>query len=232
MESATEPEARPGFASAAESFIRSWAAPLASLVTGRRRHRGPVDPGVAANRRLTATTGIALLVLLAVEGATLLSIRSLLPVHLFVGLMLVPPVMLKLGTTGWRFIRYYTGDRRYRAAGPPPLLLRLAGPVVVLSTVALLGTGVELWLAGTRFGSIWLTAHRASFVLWFGAMSIHVIGHLEEAPSLALQDAANRPALSGRARRTAWVTAALVMGFVLALSTLVWRTPFVIPSGQ
>src|SRR5437016_4734924 len=46
--------------------------------------------GTVGNERLTATTGAVLLVLLAVEGATLISIRSLLSVQVFVGMLLIP----------------------------------------------------------------------------------------------------------------------------------------------
>ncbi|MGO8686125.1 MAG: hypothetical protein ACLQT7_02915 [Candidatus Dormibacteria bacterium] len=213
--------------SAEEEWIRSWTRPLAELVTGPQAWGRRAAAAVEANARLTATTGIVLLVMLAVEGATLLSIRRLLPVHLAVGLMLIPPVLLKLASTGRRFAGYYLGDARYRAAGPPPILLRLIGPLLILSTVALLGTGVELWLFGTRLGAIWLTMHQGFFAIWFGLMAVHVVGHLEQAPTLVLRDAGERPPLPGRTRRRAWVTASLVMGATLAASTLVWQSPFV-----
>jgi hypothetical protein len=53
--------------------------------------------GVEGNERLTATAAVALLVLLAIEGVTILSIRSLLSMHVFVGIMLIPP---------WNAIRF------------------------------------------------------------------------------------------------------------------------------
>src|SRR5213082_1287805 len=97
--------------------------------------------GPEGNARLTTLTGAALLVLLAVEGLTLLSLRTLLSWHIFVGVLVVPLVALKLGSTGYRIFRYYTSRAEYVEAGPPPLLLRLLGPVVGVSTVALLATG-------------------------------------------------------------------------------------------
>jgi hypothetical protein len=232
MDEREEPGELSSTTSDAEALIRAWTRPFAELVTGPTSLPRRAAAAVEANARLTATTGIVLLVLLAVEGATLLSIRRLLPVHLAIGLMLVPPVMLKLASTGRRFAGYYLGDHRYRQAGPPPILLRLIGPLLVLSTVGLLGTGVELWLFGTRFGELWLTAHKAVFVLWFGLMALHVVGHLEHAPTLVLRDVGERPALAGRAGRRAWVAASLVMGAALASSTLVWQTAFVIASGH
>ena len=57
----------------------------------RRRLARLLLGGTDGNERLTVTTAVVLIVLLAVEGATLLADRSLLPVHAFVGMLLVPP---------------------------------------------------------------------------------------------------------------------------------------------
>jgi hypothetical protein len=65
--------------------------------------------GPEGNARLTALTGAALLVLLAIESITLISLRSMLSWHIFVGLLVVPVVALKLGSTGYKIYRYYTG---------------------------------------------------------------------------------------------------------------------------
>ena len=51
--------------------------------------------GTEGNARLTALTAIVLFVLLAVEGVSILAIRPLLSLHVFVGLLLIPPVALK-----------------------------------------------------------------------------------------------------------------------------------------
>src|SRR3954453_22744847 len=101
--------------------------------------------GALANERLTATVATALLVLLAIEGATLLDMRRYLSVHAFVGILLIPLVALKLETTSWRMARYYLGREEYVGRGPPHGVLRmLVAPVVVVSTVFLFGTGLAL----------------------------------------------------------------------------------------
>ncbi|HZU75712.1 MAG TPA: hypothetical protein VFA70_03050 [Dehalococcoidia bacterium] len=228
MADADDPLSRPDRTSTLEAGLHAVAAPIAELITGRHR-RGAASAVVEANARLTSTTGIVLLVLLAAEGVTILSIRRLLPLHYFIGLLLIPPVVLKLASTGWRFAHYYLGSRDYRVAGPPAPVLRLLGPLVVISTIVVLATGVELWLFGFRFGDGWLTAHKASFVIWLGAMAIHVIGHLERAPALALRDLVNRPRLAGQTTRQAWIAGSLVMGAVLAASIFVVQSPFVVP---
>ena len=89
-----------------------------------------------------------LLALLAAEGVTILRVRALLTPHVFIGMVLIPPVLLKVASTGWRFARYYRGTPAYRRKGPPLLLLRLLGPVVVILTVVLLASGVGLLLVG------------------------------------------------------------------------------------
>src|SRR6266481_2706971 len=117
---------------------------------------GNVRGGSEANERLTATAGAVLFLLLAAEGVTILSIRPLLSAHVFIGMLLVPPVALKLATTGWRFARYYRGSPEYRRKGPPLLPLRLLAPVVVVSTVALFATGITLLLVGPGAGLVLL----------------------------------------------------------------------------
>jgi hypothetical protein len=104
--------------------------------------------GTDGNEQLTAITGVILLVVLAVIGVTILRIRQLISVHLFVGLLVIGPVALKMASTGYRFARYYTRDTAYRRKGPPELVLRLMAPIVVLSTVVVLASGVVLLLDG------------------------------------------------------------------------------------
>lgn len=83
----------------------------------RERAERLAGGGTTGNERLTTVVGATLFVLLAVIGLTILRIHSLLSVHLFVGMLLVPPVLLKLSSTGYRFVRYYTGNASYREKG-------------------------------------------------------------------------------------------------------------------
>ena len=153
---------------------------------GRAARRAQeADAGVAGNARLTAANAVVLLVLLAVEGVTLLRVRQLLTPHVFIGMVLIPPVLVKMASTTWRFARYYRGAPAYRRKGPPPVLLRLLGPVVVILTLVLLASGVGLMLVRPSWLPLLLKVHKASFVLWFGAMTIHVLGHLGEVLRLA-----------------------------------------------
>ncbi len=183
---------------------------------------------VEGNRRLTALTGAALLVLLGAECLTIPDVQEHLPQHLFIGLLLVPPIALKLASAGYRFARYHRGDTEYRRAGTPSLLMRLAAPLVLLSTLAVFATGLELWLFGLRFGARWILAHELSAYAWFGAMAVHVLGHLERVGREVAADVRPDPAVPGTTSRRSLLTASLLLGLVLALVTLLWPSPFVV----
>ena len=147
----------------------------------------PVD-GVEANARLTGSFGALLLVLLAVEGLTIPLIHRLLTPHVVIGMVLVPPVLAKLGSTGYRFARYYGGNAAYVKKGPPAALLRLLGPILVVLTLALFGSGIAVLFSSGQWRSNLQFLHKASFVLWFGAMTIHVLAHLGDTAKLASRD--------------------------------------------
>jgi hypothetical protein len=171
------------------------------------------DDGVARNERLTATTAVVLVLLLAVEGVTILFIRPLLSWHMFVGLLLIPPVALKLGSTGYRMIRYYRRSPAYVRRGPPPLLLRALAPLVIAATVAVFSTGVALLALGPRRGhGMLLGLHKASFVVWLGATGLHVLAHLRRLPGLVLAP--------GLRTRIAVVGATVAAGGALALGAV------------
>ena len=177
--------------------------------------------GVEGNSLLTAATGTVLLILLAVEGVTILSVRQMLTLHVVVGALLIGPVLLKSGSTIYRFMRYYSGAEPYRKKGPPPLPLRLIGPLVILSTLALLGTGVALILTGTA--GLLLTAHQTSFWIWVVLMTVHVLGHLWEAAVLSWRDlhgSLRGPAARARRWRFVSVVLALVIGVGAATALL------------
>lgn len=162
-------------------------------------------------------TAVVLLVLLFLEGLTLLGVRQHLNIHVFVGMLVLPPVLVKIGSTTWRFARYYGGSPAYRRKGPPPVILRLLGPALVVVTVLMFGSGVALVLTPRSGGSQLLFIHKASFVLWFGAMVIHVLGHLAETARLAPLDFVRRTRsqVAGASARQWLVVASLVLGAVL-----------------
>lgn len=195
----------------------------------RRRHRRPpaVNDGVEGNEQLTALTGTVLLAGFAVEGMTLLALGRLLTLHMFLGMLLIGPVLLKICATGYRFIRYYTGAEPYVRKGPPAPISRLLGPVVILTSLAVLGTGVALALAGPGNGP-WLFLHKASFVLWFGAMAVHVLTYAWRLPRILLAAPGGRARLVSAGGGIRWlaVGVSLVGGLVIALLVMRLATPW------
>jgi hypothetical protein len=170
------------------------------------------NPG--GNEQLTAIAGILLVVFVAVEGATLLNLRALLTVHAFVGMFLLPIVALKMGSTGWRMARYYLGREEYVRRGPPAWPLRVfVAPVVVASTIVLFGSGVYL-LATHEVQGTAVGLHKASFVVWLVATSIHVLARL-----VRMRDAL-RARYPGLALRLCVAAGTLVAGAAVATATL------------
>jgi len=182
----------------------------------RKRWEARVD----GNARLTAATAAVLLVLLAAEGVTVLRVRSLLTPHVVIGLLLVPPILLKIGSTTWKFSRYYLNDPAYRAKGPPVQVLRVLGPFVVVLTLLLFASGLALLLTPNGFGGRLLLIHKVSFVVWLAATAVHVLGHLIETGRLAPKDwmVRSRSLAPGAAVRQLVLVGSLVAGVVLALA--------------
>jgi hypothetical protein len=183
------------------------------------------EAGVEGNARLTGLTAVALLVALAVEGFTVLDVQNFIVLHMFVGLFLVPVTVLKLASTGWRFLRYYRGDAGYERKGPPKKLLRILAPLVVLSSVALLGTGVALIIIGPNRWRNLKDIHQASFIVWVVLMTVHVLGHILETWHLSKADVTQaEPKTPGRGKRFGLVGLSLLVGLALGVGSLTWNS--------
>jgi hypothetical protein len=191
-----------------------------SEVTGRRGLRR--QAGVEANARLTASVAVVLFIVLAAEGLTILRIHPLLTPHVFIGMVLVPLVVLKVGSTTWRFARYYLGSPEYRRKGPPPIVLRLLGPVLVALTTLVFASGIALLLAPTAWRDRLLLVHKASFIIWIAAMVVHVLGHILDTARLAPRDwiPRTRHQVAGAGLRQWSIAVGLALGLVLALITV------------
>lgn len=225
--------------------LESLPSPVADVVTtatGMAHRDDPVAArtgGPAGNARLTAWLGMLLLLAFLVEMATLVSLQRLVAVHIFVGALLVPLALMKTVTTTWRMVRYYARSAVYQQAGPPPLLLRLLGPFVVLTALAVLGTGLALVALGTDasyqpfasfagFSIDPFTLHKVAFVLWLGVTSLHTLGRLVPAVQLMVNRAGRTRAVPGSPARMTLllVTVALsvVVGAVVLSASGDWRS--------
>ena len=182
--------------------------------------------GPDGNRRLTALLGALLLAGIVAELATLaLGLRQTLPVHIAVGVALIPIVVLKLASTGWRMIRYYTRAPAYRAEGPPRPFLRGIAPLVVGSTLALLGSGVGLVIAGPQT-NFFRAVHSASFTLFLLVVGAHAVAHLPKLRRFAFADWATGRRAKGHALRRGLVVFGLVMGGSFAIAAVETAGPW------
>jgi hypothetical protein len=191
--------------------------PQAGELPGARQGGHRLNP--RGNERLTAMTGAVLLVLFTAEVVTTLLMGSLMDLHFFLGMLLIGPVCLKIGSTLWRFARYYTGSEPYVRRGPPAKLQRVLGPFLILTSTAVLGSGVMLAMTGP--GSSWGRIHQLSFYLWLIIVIIHVIAYAPKLPRLL----ASRPAgrilglVAGGTTRWLLLGGSLAAGLIIALLT-------------
>ncbi|HTS99092.1 MAG TPA: hypothetical protein VMI33_20995 [Streptosporangiaceae bacterium] len=192
-------------------------------ISDRPLHRRPAgstaDPG--GNQRLTAMTGAVLLVLFIAECLTLLRVHNHLALHFFLGMLLIGPVCLKVGSTLWRFTRYYTRSPAYVRRGPPPPLQRFLGPLVILTSLAVLFSGVMLAVEGPGGDPTWLEVHHRAFLLWAVVMIVHVATYAPKLPRLLASQGAGRARAVLSAGRTRWLLlgGSLAAGLVLATFT-------------
>lgn len=219
---------------------RQWVDAAVAEATGRVHRRDPVLPGTggpAGNALLTAWTGLLLLVLFLIELVTLLNLDVLLHWHVIVGVLLVPPALLKTATTSWRIISYYTKRTPYWKAGPPPMVLRVLGPFVVIFTLALLGSGLALialgptasrtallTVVGNQINAI--TIHQAAFVVWAGVTGLHTAGRLLPAMRIVTRALRPEPRVPGKWFRATMILGALLVGVIAATLVLGHANPW------
>jgi hypothetical protein len=128
---------------------------------------------VAGNLILTSHAGLVILFFLILLYFTGLEFAPLRGVHFGIGFALIPLLLVKLGSTGWRAVNYYFDRDPYRAAGPPWLLPRIMALPLTLFAVLATISGVVLWAEGTDRGT-WATVHIYSVI----ALAVVVVLHL------------------------------------------------------
>ena len=217
-----------------QSSIPSAISETLQVAAGQIHRDDPVAPGSggpAGNARLTAWTGLLLLALSLAELITLINVGSLISWHIAIGVILIPPALLKTASTGWRVVRYYRGNPAYLRGGPPPMLLRVLGPGVVLSTLGLLGSGLLLILLGqdssrsVLFSALgqrvdWLTVHQGMFIVWAVLTGVHVLARTIPAVQLTVLHSRTATAVDGTRIRAAVLIGTLVVAGLAAAYVL------------
>src|SRR5689334_9840321 len=132
--------------------------------------------GIDGNAALTSAAAVVLTALLLAEGVTIIDMGGLRTPHMVVGLVLIPPILVKLGSTGYRFARYYAGAPAYVSKGPPLIWLRVLAPVLVVTTIAIFLTGIALLALGHRSDTL-IELHKISFIVWAVVFGVHFLAH-------------------------------------------------------
>ena len=97
-------------------------------------------------------------------------------------------------------------------------------PVLVISTAATFATGLELWLFGLQFGSVWISAHTLSAVVMLIAVAAHLPAHMRLSAGVLVEEVAARREAVLSPRSLA--VASLVCGAALAAASFLYVSPF------
>jgi hypothetical protein len=186
--------------------------------------------GVIGNERLTALAGVALLVLILIELVTAANLHAFQTVHIFVGILLTGPLVVKLGSTGYRFVRYYTKSPAYVRNGPPVLPLRILGPLLIITTLVVVGSGIGLVVAGPARAGLLRPLHSGSVAIWLTMLAIHASAYLLRALRLIMGDWRRRSSQQapGRGIRLGVTFGALLAGGCAAILLLPGAAPWVV----
>jgi hypothetical protein len=207
-----------------------------SGLTGMDGDDGEGRSGVVGNERLTALAGAVLLVLILLELVSAANLHALLPLHIFAGVLLAGPLVVKLGSTGYRFVRYYTRSSAYVRSGPPRLLLRVLAPLLLVTTLVVVGSGIGLVVAGPAQAGLLRPLHSVSVVLWLALIAVHVVAYLWRTLRWVADDWRKHLAeqAPGRGLRLGVTLGALLAGAVAALLLFPGAAPWVgwIQTGQ
>src|SRR5438128_8102981 len=149
---------------------------------------------VVGNERMTALAGAVLLVLILVELVTTANLRALVSVHVLVGVLLAGPLAVKIGSTFYRFLRYYTKSPAFVRKGPPRLALRVLAPLLLATTLVVIGSGLALLVTGPTQAGPLRAVHIISSVVWLPMLAIHVFAYIRQVPGLIVDDWRTHPA--------------------------------------
>jgi hypothetical protein len=195
----------------------------------RTHGRGLDDlSGMAGNERITALAGAVLLALIVIEIVSAVKLSALLSVHVFAGVVLAGPLVVKLGSTGYRFLRYYTRSPVYVRRGPPHLALRVMGPLLIATTLVVIGSGIGLVVTGPAQAGPLLPLHGYSVLVWFPLIAIHTFAHILRLPRLVAEDWQKHSAeqAPGRGLRLSMNLGVLVLGVIAAILLLPTAVPW------
>jgi hypothetical protein len=182
--------------------------------------------GVLGNERLTVLTSSVLLAVIGVEMGTSPILNRAFVLHVVVGVGLCSPLAVKLGSTGYRFVRYYTHSPAYVRRGPPRLFLRVLGPILVAVTLVMMGSGIGLLVWGPLHPFLYI--HVISALIWLPLIVVHVVAHIPNISRSLTEDwgppSGNQP-VPGRGLRLGVNLGALAVGTITTALLFPAATP-------
>lgn len=173
---------------------------------------------IERNKRITAIAGIVLFILIIAELVITANMHALRSEHIFVGVLLSGPLVVKMGSTGYRFFRYYTKSPEFVRAGPPNILLRLLAPFLVVTTILVFISGFGLAFGGHAYGRLFIKIHAVSVALWLPLLGVHIYAYIRKAKGLIAYDWTSKSNyhVPGRASRLGMNIAAIILSGIAA----------------
>lgn len=181
---------------------------------------------IVRNERLTAFAGAILLVLIVIELAITANLHALISFHIFIGVLLAGPLMVKMSSVGYRFFRFYTGHPAFLEKGAPNVWLRLLAPFLIVVTLLVFISGFALALVGPLHIGLLLKIHAVSVALWLPLLAVHVYAHVRRVPRLIASDWRSERHIPGRSSRLGVNVLGLILGGIAAVIVIPISAPW------
>jgi hypothetical protein len=170
------------------------------------------------NSRLTGISASFLLPLFLFEVVTVvLGVKSVITLHVVIGLILLGPALLKLASVTYRMVSYYRGVAAYQQRGRPTVGLRLLGAALGVLFVLLMASGLVLIVGPNGAHGPARAIHVVTAYLVVLLLAVHLAIHF--LPAVRLASAEMRPRTAVRGARFRWLVllVCLAAGGALAL---------------
>ncbi|WP_436664385.1 hypothetical protein ACOALA_10305 [Alicyclobacillus acidoterrestris] len=183
---------------------------------------------VVCNERLTALAGGVLFVVIAAQLVITANLRALISIHIFVGVLLCGPLIVKLCSTAYRFVQYYTHSPSFAQKEAPNIWLRVLAPFLVVVTLMVFVSGFALAIVGPSHIGVILDIHAACVALWLPLLAVHVYAHIRKASHWIASDWNNQDQASGfgRSARFSINIFGLILGALGAIAMIPVSAPW------
>jgi hypothetical protein len=183
-----------------------------------RRAALPGKRNPDGNSRLTGISAGFVLPLFLVEVVTVvLGVKSVITLHVVIGLILLGPALLKLASVTYRIVSYYRSVGAYQQRGRPTVGLRLLGAALGVLFVLLMASGLVLIVGPNGAHSPGRAIHVVTAYLVVLLLVVHLAIHFLPAARMASADMRPRTAVRGARSRWLALLVSLAAGGVLAL---------------